>query len=71
MLMSMILLINYSLYLSSRYVCVFPIFNINFIISCCIYLNSATPRLAMLFAVCSYIIFICVCVNKLISVPTV
>ena len=67
MLVSITLLINYSLYLSSRYVCVFPILYLLLIILCCIYLNSAPARLAMLFAVFSYIIviFICVCVNKL------
>jgi len=54
MVMSIILLINYSLYLSSRYVCVFP--HLIFIILCCLYLKSAPPRLAILFAVCSYII---------------
>ena len=66
--MSIILLINYSLHLSSRFVCVFPIFNIYCLLFYAVYIfKSVPPRLAMLFAVCSYIVFIsiCVCVNKL------
>ena len=68
MLMSIIFLINYSLYLPNTYLYI-PIFNILFYISlifCFISLNCAPPRLAMLFAVCSYTIFISifVYVNK-------
>ena len=63
MLMSIILLINFSLYLPNTYVSFFSIFNI----LCFMYLNCAPPRLAMLFAVCSYtlFIFLFVYVNKL------
>ena len=63
-LMSIILLINYSLRLPNTYVCVFShylIFIIIFNILCFIYLNCALPRLAMLFGVCSYTIFIFIC----------
>ena len=58
MLMCIILLINYSLYLSNRYVCVFPIFNIyDYYFMLYIYLNSA--RLAMLSLRCAlYYIYI-------------
>ena len=51
----------YVMILSSRYVLIFkqicicfPIF----IISCCIYMESTPPRVAMLFAVYSYLSFI-------------
>ena len=74
MLMSIILLINYSLYLPNTYLHI-PIFNFSYLIFyisfislifCLIYLNFAPPRLAMLFVVCSYtiFIFIFVYVNK-------
>ena len=65
MLMSIILLINYSLYLPNTYLYI-PIFNISNLIFCFIYLNCAPPRLVMLFAVCSYtiLIYICTYVNK-------
>ena len=57
MLMSIILLINYSLYLPKHIcMCFFPY--LIFHILCFIYLNCALPRLAMLFAVCSYPIFV-------------
>ena len=62
MLTSFILLINYSLYVPKRYVCGFHISNIDYLI-CCMYLNSAPPRLVMLlkFAICIYI-YTCMCV---------
>ena len=67
MLMAIILLINYSLNPPNRYVCVFFPYLILFNILCFIYLNCAPPRLAVLFPVCSYSIFIftCICLNKL------
>ena len=38
MLMSIILLINYSVYLSSRYVCVFPRFGIKYLLFHVVYI---------------------------------
>ena len=67
MLMSIILLIHYSLYLPntysmyvffSPYLILILLFNILGFID----LNFAPPRLAMLFVVCSYTIFIFMCV---------
>ena len=57
-LKSIILLINYSLYVPKRYVCGFHIFKFYYLI----FYTLTLHRLAMLFAVCSYTIFICVCV---------
>ena len=58
MLTSISLLTNYSLYVPKRYVCGFHIFNIYLIFYVA---NTLTlHRLAMLFAMCSYSIFICV-----------